>query len=337
MDTRLSRRKVLKAAGASLAVMGLPNAIAQNGVTAAPSDAKTATDEMQERTRAQRMQWWHAARFGMFIHFGVYSTIGRHEWVMEDEAWPIGPYTAHAANFHPGPNCPRAWAKLAKAAGMKYMVMTTKHHEGFCNFDTKLTNYCAPKHGPGRDLVREYVEAARAEGLRVGLYYSLMDWHHPDWRLAKQDEAARKRFIQYTHGQIRELMSNYGKIDILWYDMAVPLDARGWESEKMNQMVLELQPDIIVNNRNLLTGDFSTPEQSTQAAKGDWESCMTMNDSWGYVTGDNNWKTPHHLIQNLVECARDGGNYLLNIGPKADGSVPEPSVRILGEVGQWLA
>jgi alpha-L-fucosidase len=119
--------------------------------------------------------------------------------------------------------------------------------------------------------------------------------------------------------------------------MAVPLDAKGWESEKMNKMVLGLQPEIIVNNRNLLAGDFSTPEQSTQAAKGDWESCMTMNDSWGYVTGDNNWKSPHHLIQNLVECARDGGNYLLNIGPKADGSVPEPSVRILGEVGQWLA
>jgi alpha-L-fucosidase len=219
---------------------------------------------------------------------------------------------------------------------MKYMVMTAKHHEGFCLFDSQLTDYCAPKQGPGRDLVKEYVEAARAEGLRVGLYYSLMDWHHPDWRHVKEDEAARKRFIEYTHGQIRELMSNYGKIDILWYDMAVPLDAKGWESEKMNKMVLDLQPEIIVNNRNLLPGDFSTPEQSTQATKGDWESCMTMNDSWGYVTNDNNWKSPRHLIQNLVECARDGGNYLLNIGPKADGSVPEPSVRILNEVGQWL-
>jgi alpha-L-fucosidase len=220
---------------------------------------------------------------------------------------------------------------------MKYMVMTAKHHEGFCLFDSKLTGYCATKQGPGRDLVKEYVEAARAEGLRIGLYYSLMDWHHPDWLHVKEDEAARKRFIQYTHGQIRELMSNYGKIDILWYDMAVPLDAKGWESEKMNKMVLDLQPDIIVNNRNLLAGDFSTPEQSTQATKGDWESCMTMNDSWGYVKGDNNWKSPHHLIQNLVECSRDGGNYLLNIGPKADGSVPEPSARILNEVGQWLA
>ena len=273
----------------------------------------------------------------MFIHWGLYSLLCRDAWAMGDEDIPLTEYVELAKRFQPQPNAAREWAKLARTSGMKYMVMTAKHHEGFCLFDSQLTDYCAPKQGPGRDLVKEYVEAARAEGLRVGLYYSLMDWHHPDWRHAKEDEAARKRFIQYTHGQIRELMSNYGKIDILWYDMAVPLDAKGWESEKMNKMVLELQPEIIVNNRNLLAGDFSTPEQSTQATKGDWESCMTMNDSWGYVTGDNNWKSPHHLVQNLVECARDGGNYLLNIGPKADGSVPEPSVRILGEVGQWLA
>src|SRR5215472_2316994 len=164
---------------------------------------------------------------------------------------------------------------------MRYMVMTTKHHEGFCHFDTQTTAYCAPKQGPGRDLVREFVEAARGEGLRVGFYYSLMDWHHPDWRECKDDAAARERFVSYTHGQLRELMSNYGKIDILWYDMAVPLDAAGWRSEEMNRMVLQLQPDLVVNNRNLLSGDFSTPEQSTQPGKSDWESCMTMNDSWG--------------------------------------------------------
>ena len=175
MDKNLTRRDLLKTTGASLAMLGLPNALAAQQATPPAAPATT-----QEQTRAQRMQWWHAAKFGMFIHFGVYSTIGRHEWVMEDEAIPIGPYMEHAATFHPAPNCPRAWARLAKAAGMKYMVMTTKHHEGFCNFDTKLTNYCAPKHGPGRDLVHEYVEAARAEGLHVGFYYSLMDWHHPD-------------------------------------------------------------------------------------------------------------------------------------------------------------
>src|SRR3984885_12262410 len=149
MDKNLTRRDLLKTTGASLAMLGLPNALAAQQATQ-PATPATAAATTQDQTRAQRMQWWHAARFGMFIHFGVYSTIGRHEWVMEDEALPIGPYTSHAAPFHPSPNCSRAWAKLAKAAGMKYMVMTTKHHEGFCNFDTKMTNYCATKQGPGR-------------------------------------------------------------------------------------------------------------------------------------------------------------------------------------------
>jgi alpha-L-fucosidase len=334
MNTRLSRRNLLKAAGASLAMMNLPDSMAQTG--AYPIGTKT--DQMQERTRAQRMQWWHAAKFGMFIHFGVYSTIGRHEWVMEDEAWPIGPYTAHAATFHPTANCPRAWAKLAKAAGMKYMVMTTKHHEGFCNFDTKLTDYCASKQGPGRDVVREYVEAARAEGLRVGFYYSLMDWHHPDGARCANDDEARRRFVDYTHGLIRELLTNYGKVDVLWYDVAWPLDAQGWESERMNEMVFQLQPEIIVNNRNKLEGDFATPEQKIVAETNGraWESCMTLNDSWGYQRADDNWKSSRTVIRNLIECVRDGGNYLLNIGPKPDGSIPEESSRVLNEVGAWM-
>jgi alpha-L-fucosidase len=181
------------------------------------------------------------------------------------------------------------------------------------------------------------VEAARGEGLRVGFYYSLMDWHHPDGALCATDEAARKRFVAYTHGLIRELMSNYGKIDILWYDVDWPLSAEQWESEKMNQMVFELQPDIIVNNRNGLPGDFSTPEQHIQAAaKGRaWEACMTLNDSWGYHKADDNWKTPKTIVNNLITCAHGGGNYLLNIGPKPDGSIPEESVAILQAVGKW--
>lgn len=319
-------------------MLGIAPALAQNPGGAQPTPAAGSTTEMQERTRAQRMQWWHAARFGMFIHFGVYSTIGRHEWVMEDEAIPIGEYTAHAPNFHPAPNCPRAWAALAKKAGMKYMVMTTKHHEGFCNFDTKLTDYCAPRKGPGRDVVREYVEAARAEGLRVGFYYSLMDWHHPDGARCAHDEAARRRFVDYTHGLIRELMTNYGKIDVLWYDVSWPLDVNGWESVRMNDMVFGLQPEIIVNNRNKLHGDFSTPEQKIVAATDGraWESCMTLNDSWGYQRADDDWKSPRTVIRNLIKCASEGGNYLLNIGPKPDGSVPEESVRILSEVGEWM-
>jgi alpha-L-fucosidase len=304
---------------------------AANMLTTAAYAAGDASD------RERRMKWWHEARFGMFIHWGLYSVLGRHEWVMENEGIPVDEYEQLAKRFKPKPNAAREWAKLAKQAGQKYMVMTTKHHEGFCNFDTKLTNYCATKQGPGRDLVREYVEAARAEGLRVGFYYSLMDWHHPDGARCAKDEQARRRFVEYTHGLIHELLSNYGKIDVLWYDVAWPLDAAGWESEKMNRMVFQLQPDIIVNNRNKLDGDFATPEQRIQAENNRaWESCMTMNDSWGYQKTDDNWKTPKTIIRNLVTCARDTGNYLLNIGPKPDGSVPEESVRILTSVGKWM-
>ncbi len=336
-----TRRNVLKGTGAAMLAMAATGA---PGVTAmaAAQDTKQAapqpSPEPGEATRAQRLAWWQAARFGMFIHFGVYSTIGRHEWVMEDEAIPVVEYAPHAAAFRPRAGSPREWAKLAKQAGMRYMVLTTKHHEGFCNFDTKLTDYNAVKQGPGRDLVREYVDAARAEGLRVGFYYSLMDWHHPAGAKCAEDEESRKRFVEYTHGLIRELLTNYGKIDVLWYDVSWPLDVRGWESERMNTMVFELQPEILVNNRNKLTGDFSTPEQRIVAETGGraWESCMTMNDSWGYQAADDNWKNSKTILRNLITCVRDGGNYLLNIGPKPDGSIPEPSVRALRETGEWL-
>jgi alpha-L-fucosidase len=305
----------------------------------AASAAAAATVEAAggEADRERRMKWWHEARFGMFIHWGLYSVLGRHEWVMENEGIPVAEYEQLAKRFKPKPNVARDWARLAKQAGQKYMVMTTKHHEGFCHFDSKLTGYCAPKQGPGRDLVKEYVEAARAEGLRVGFYYSLMDWHHPDGARCATDEQARQRFVAYIHGQIRELLTNYGKIDVLWYDVSWPLDAKGWESDKMNAMVFQLQPEIIVNNRNKLDGDFATPEQRIQAETNRaWESCMTMNDSWGYQKTDDNWKTPKTVVRNLITCAHDTGNYLLNIGPKPDGSVPEESVGILTKVGKWM-
>jgi alpha-L-fucosidase len=334
MDSlKVSRRKMLLGTGASIAALA-----AVKAVPATAQAAKPTTPDAPTPDQVRRMQWWHAAKFGMFIHFGLYSQHARHEWAMEQEAIPIGEYMALAPQFNPKPGSQRAWAKLAKAAGMKYMVMTSKHHEGFCNFDTKLTDYCATKQGPRRDLIREYVEAARAEGLRVGFYYSLMDWHHPDGARCATDEEARKRFVAYTHGLIRELMTNYGKIDILWYDVSWPLNREQWESEKMNAMVRELQPDIIVNNRNQLPGDFSTPEQKIVAETGGraWESCMTLNDSWGYQRADDNWKSSKTVIRNLISCARDGGNYLLNIGPRGDGSIPEESVQVLTEVGHWM-
>jgi alpha-L-fucosidase len=327
---KLTRRTALSS------LLAAPVALKAAQQTPAPPSA---IETAMAATRARRMQWWKQAKFGMFIHWGLYSVRGRHEWAMEDEAIPVSEYEQLAKQFKPKPNAARDWARLAKAAGQKYMVMTTKHHEGFCHFDSKLTDYCAPKQGPGRDLVKEFVEAVRGEGLTPGFYYSLMDWHHPDGARCATDEAARRRFVDYIHGQIHELMSNYGKIGVLWYDVSWPLDKDGWEAEKMNKMVMELQPDIIVNNRNKLDGDFATPEQTIRAETGGraWESCMTLNDSWGYQAADDNWKSPKTVVRNVITCARDGGNYLLNIGPRGDGSIPEDSVRIFQEVGKWLA
>jgi len=340
----MARRSFIKQVGAAgaLAISGATSRAAHlapgSDPTQAASGGTSPIEQQMAATRPQRMAWWHQATFGMFIHWGLYSVIGQHEWAMEVEGVPIPQYEKLAKNFKPRPHAARDWARLAKAAGQKYMVMTTKHHEGFCHWDTKLTDYCSPKQGPGRDLVREFVDAARAEGLRVGFYYSLMDWHHPDGAKCKTDETARRRFVDYTHGLIRELMSNYGKIDILWYDVDWPLTPEEWESEKMNQMVFELQPEIIVNNRNGLEGDFSTPEQEVRAAQSGraWESCMTLNDSWGFNRYDDAWKTPKTIVANLANCARGGGNYLLNIGPEPDGSIPPESINCLQAVGKWL-
>ncbi len=318
------------------ALAGSAAAMASGASLAAQPPARNQPQEAPPPGHERRIAWWRQAKFGMFIHWGLYSVLGRHEWAMENEGIPVAEYEQLAKRFNPRPYPMRQWAKLAKAAGQKYMVMTTKHHEGFCLFNTATTNYCAPKQAAGRDLVKEFVESVRAEGLRVGFYYSLMDWHHPDGAICAHDEAARRRFVDYIHTQIRELMSNYGKIDILWYDVSWPLDAAGWESVKMNEMVFKLQPDILVNNRNRLAGDFSTPEQRITAEAGkDWESCMTMNNSWGYQAADDNWKTPRDIAMNLARCSAGGGNYLLNIGPRPDGSVPEDSIRILQAVGEW--
>jgi alpha-L-fucosidase len=339
--TRIPRRDWLFGTSASLAGLAISGkaAIAHDAPLNPAPAALAQGSDASDADRARRMQWWHEARFGMFVHWGLYSVLGRHEWAMEEEGIPVSEYEQLAKKFNPKPNSPQGFAKLAKAAGQKYMVMTSKHHEGFCNFDTQLTNYCAPKQAAGRDLLREYVEAARGEGLRFGFYYSLMDWHHPDGARCLTDPDARKRFVEYTHGLIHELMSNYGKVDVLWYDVDWPLNAEQWESERMNKMVFQLQPDIIVNNRNGIPGDFSTPEQEIVAEKGAraWESCMTLNDSWGYQAADDNWKSTKTVIRNLVECSRDSGNYLLNIGPRGDGSIPQDSVRVLSEVGQWLS
>jgi alpha-L-fucosidase len=330
LQSTVSRRSIVRSFGAAAGV----STFARVPLVAQPEHNGPTTSTIADRDR--RMRWWHEARFGMFIHFGLYSVLGRHEWAMEEEGIPVAEYQQLAKQFNPKPHAARAWARLAKHAGMRYMVMTTKHHEGFCNFDTKLTNYCAPKQATGRDLVAEYYEAARSEGMHVGFYYSLMDWHHPDGARCANDEAARRRFVDYIHGQVHELCSNYGKLDILWYDVSWPLSSAGWESVEMNKMVRQLQPDILINNRADIPEDFTTPEQHIQAFAEPWESCMTMNDSWGYQRADDDWKSPKTVVRNLVTCARGYGNYLLNVGPKVDGSIPDASVDILTKVGQWM-
>jgi alpha-L-fucosidase len=290
------------------------------------------------RTRDRRMKWWREARYGMFVHWGLYSLIGRNEWVHAIEAIPMEEYEKLIAKFRPKKNPANEWAKLAKVSGMKYMVLTTKHHEGFCLWDTKTTDFNAVT-ACGRDLVREYVDACRAQGLKVGFYFSLMDWHHPDGARCAYDPEARRRFLEDVHGQVRELMSNYGKIDILWYDVPEPFQHHeGWESLALNQMVRKLQPHIIINNRSRLEEDFSTPEEHVTAAQRDWEACMTFNaTSWGWMpSAAQDAHSPRDILKMLNTACGGCGNLLLNIGPSPEGDVPEEAVVPLTTVGAWL-
>ena len=294
------------------------------------------------QTRPERMDWWREARFGMFIHYGLYSQVGRNEWVMSLENYPIAEYEKLAGQFNPKPGAPREWAELAVKAGMKYMVLTTRHHEGFSLWDSKANPYNSVNFGPRRDIVREFVDACREFGLKIGFYSSLMDWHHPDgWRCAF-DTQARLRFNAYIRAMNRELLTQYGKIDILWYDVSRPMETwEGWDSLELNQEMRALQPDLIINNRSKLDEDFGTPEEHLTALDRDWEACMTFNGiSWGYV--DSAQAQPYsynaqRILRMLNTVTAGGGNLLLNIGPMPDGSVPVEAVAPLTAVGKWLA
>ena len=319
--------------------------------------------------KAKRLEWWTNDRFGMFIHWGLYSLAARHEWVKHNEKMTNEQYQKYFDLFNPYLFDPRKWARQAKDAGMEYAVLTTKHHEGFCLFDSKFTDYKAPNTGAKRDLVKEYVEAFRAEGLKVGFYYSLLDWHHPDYTIDdphpqspdnKSDTAYARlnngrdmaKYRQYIRNQITELLTQYGKIDILWVDFSFPRkdghgkDKDDWGSVDLLKMIRKLQPGIIVNNRLGLEaykdgGDFATPEQVSTAElekyKGQyWETCQTFSGSWGYYRDENTWKTNRQLLDLLISSTSNGGNLILNVGPTAKGEFDERAVNALDSLGRWM-
>jgi len=330
-----------------------------------------------EQQKAERLSWWTHDRFGMFIHFGLYAIPARGEWIKKIETIPDAKYDEYFRTFNPDLFDAKAWAKAAKAAGMKYAVLTTKHHEGFCLWDSRFTDYKITKTPFGRDLVKEFVEAFRAEGLRVGFYYSLIDWHHPDFTIDSKHPRRPKwandwgtfgdgekdypelnkdrdmaKYRQYMKDQLRELLTGYGRIDILWADFSYPGEnGKGpsdWDSEGLVRLARSLQPQIIVNNRMGLTDtadgwDFVTPEQfrsrhwpTVGGRRVPWETCQTFSGSWGYACDEHSWKSPGDLISLLVETVSKGGNLIMNVGPTARGKFDARALDRLGDYARWI-
>lgn len=328
----------------------------------------------QSETPAQhdaRMEWFREARFGMFIHWGLYSQAagswdgkpndGAGEWIMNNVQIPVSQYAKLVPQFNPVKFDAHEWVRIARNAGMKYIVITSKHHEGFGMFPSALTDWCIKSTPFQRDPLKELSVACKEEGIKLCFYYSIMDWHHPDYLPHKtwNDEANPnpefERYVTFMKGQLRELLSNYGPIGILWFD-------GNWENTwnydrgaDLYKYIRSIQPNIIVNNRvgqdrkgiagttdgQERIGDYGTPEQTIPAnglGRGvDWETCMTMNDTWGFKRQDQDWKSTQTLIRNLVDIASKGGNYLLNVGPTGEGLIPDASVERLKEIGEWMS
>lgn len=304
-------------------------------------------------------QWFNQARFGLFMHWGPYAEYGRGEQVLNREHLDQHEYARTACAWNPAHYDPAVWAETARDAGMRYAVFTTRHHDGYCLWDTQFTDYSSACQAPKRDFVREYVDAFRAAGLRVGLYYSLLDFRLPGWiRGPKGDPAGWARAKQYVFDQVRELLTNYGKIDIIWFDGLWPHTAADLDSRALIAMIRELQPEILINDRlewpqysyfwqfsdhpgvpeEDEIGDYGTPEQGIYAKDGYlWESCQTATwRLWGYERGAR-WKSAAELLDLLVECASRGGNFLLNVGPRPDGQFPAEFTERLQQIGRWLA
>lgn len=328
-----------------------------------------------ERTAYEkRMQWFVQARFGMFIHWGLYAVPARGEWVRSNERMPEEKYMPFFREFDPSAADPKAWVQAAKEAGMGYVILTAKHHDGFCLFDSELTDFKSTNTPMGRDIVREFLEAGREAGLKVGLYYSLIDWHHPDFPhygdryhpmrsdpAASNEERDFERYLAYMHGQVKELCTRYGRLDVLWFDFSYDqLRGEAWRANELADMVRTLQPGILLNNRLEVSGegfgslaqgepapchgDFVSPERMVppeglfdpQGRPLYWETCTTMNHSWGYCAGDPWYKPAPLLLKKLVECVSKGGNFLLNVGPDGNGRIPRQAMDTLKYLGQWM-
>lgn len=282
--------------------------------------------------------WFTRAGYGMFVHYGLFSLLGRGEWVMNRERIPPKAYRTLADRFTAEKFDAEALCDLAVAGGMQYVNLVTMHHEGFRLYETELSDFHSVA-ACGRDLVEEFVSAARDRDLKVALYHSLNNWMDtPDACDALESQDAYEAFIGNTFARIRELVTRFNPIDILWYDGWWPFNAEQWKGEEMNAMVREIQPHILFNGRNGLPGDFGTPEGHLAAPDPwrPWEACMTLNEHWGFHKGDEDWKSPRKVIELLITAAQGRGNLLLNIGPRGDGSVPERSEAIVREVGAWL-
>lgn len=320
-----------------------------------------------EQEKTKRLEWWTDARFGMFIHWGIYAQAARHEWIKKHERISDEKYQNYFDVFDPDLFDPIEWAKKAKAAGMKYAVITSKHHDGFCMFESAYTDYNVMNTPYGEDIIKQWVEAFRAEGLGIGFYYSLIDWHHPDFtidRVHPQSVSTQEEYDklnenrdmsvyrQFLKNQVREILTKYGKIDILWLDYSYPGKfGKGrdeWGSVELVKMVRELQPDLILNDRADLKDvqggwDFTTPEQfkvqswpEIDGKKIPWETCQTFSGSWGYYRDEYTWKNNRQLLVLLIESVSKGGNLLLNVGPTARGVFDERANKALQGMGEWM-
>ncbi|UII78740.1 alpha-L-fucosidase [Flagellimonas sp. CMM7] len=326
-------------------------------------------DETKEE-KEERLAWWRNDRFGMFIHWGTYSLAARHEHLQKRDRINSEDYQKYFDHFNPDLYNPKEWAKLAKAAGMKYAVITSKHHEGFTLFDSKLTEFKVTNTPYGKDALKEFVDAFREEGLKIGFYYSVIDWNHPEYTIdnrhplrpidvndIKAYKALNKdrdmaKYREYMKNQVTEILTNYGKLDILWLDFSFPgetgKDKDDWGSVELVKLVRKLQPEIIINDRLDIVDyeggwDFTTPEQfkveewpRRNGKKIPWETCQTFSGSWGYYRDEMTWKNNRQLLGLLIESVSKGGNLLLNVGPTGRGEIDYRAEDALVQMGDWM-